>query len=124
MEVAIAAGDGLHICGDREGDEVVILRIARDCGWIDDVGMPLTESTHLLLERCSGARLHILGQFRPAKHVDDLFYQLVGHDRDDRAVVDELMIGPSAPLGVIVDEMNTLGSTMTRCGGASLTRAD
>ena len=63
--------------------------VTGDWGWVDDVCVPFAESVHLLLERGARARLDVLGQFRSAKHVNDLGHQVLGHDRHDGSVVNQ-----------------------------------
>lgn len=57
VQVVVSAGDRFHSRPERQRDEVVVPRIARDCRRIDNVGVPLTELAHLTLERGPGAGL-------------------------------------------------------------------
>lgn len=74
-------------------------RPAGDRRWIDEVCVPFTKSLHLLLERRAGARLDVFGQFRSAEHVNDLIHQVLGHDRYEGSVVDQVDDRPECAVG-------------------------
>lgn len=99
VEVLVTAGDGFRCGAVRKGDEVVILRVTSDRCWFIDVGVPLTETAHLVRESDSGSGLDVLRELRATEHVSDLVDQVLRHNRYENPVVDQGQDGAECSRG-------------------------
>jgi len=110
MQVVVAAGESVRCRAERKCDEVVVLRVACDRWGIGDVCVPLGEPA-TYRDSFGRASTYTTSSTR--------WWVTTGTSVPSSI---NRMMRPRAPLGVIVAEMNTLGSMTTRRGGAPLTR--